>query len=139
MNRPSPLAVDVTTMAGAFTVTARFDAHPGITVLSGPSGSGKSLTLDTIAGLLRPTRGTIVLHGRTIADAAGPAHVPTQDRRIGMVTQYGALLPHRTPLDNVAIAVRSGDRRERRRAAGLLLDEVDAGRLAHTPRHAVGR
>ena len=43
------LAVDATTTVGTFTVVARFDAEAGITALFGPSGSGKSVTLATIA------------------------------------------------------------------------------------------
>ncbi len=126
---PTPLEVDITTAAGDFTVTATFTAHPGITVLFGPSGSGKSVTLATIAGLLRPTSGSIVLHGRTIADAS--IHVRTQDRQVGMVTQHAALLPHRSPVENVAMAVRTApDRASRRAEAVRLLDEAGAAHLA---------
>lgn len=133
VNAASPLTVDTTTHAGTFTVEARFDAHPGVTALFGPSGSGKSLTVLTVAGLLRPDRGSIVLHGRTIADPAALLHVPTQQRRVGMVAQPAALLPYRSPLDNVALAVRGRNRAARRAAARSLLDEVGAGHLASAP------
>ena len=128
------LDVDVTTTAGTFTVDAAFTADVGITALFGPSGAGKSVTLATVAGLLRPARGTITIDGRTVADAAADLHVPTQERGLGMVFQHAALLPHRSPLDNVALAVRDeiskGARRDRSRA---LLDQVGAGHLASSP------
>ena len=128
------LAVDVTTTAGTFTVEARLSADVGITALTGPSGAGKSVTLATVAGLLRPDRGTIEIDGRTVADAAAGVHVPTQERSIGMVFQHAALLPHRSPLDNVALAVRGApnraDRRERSRG---LLAQVGAEHLADAP------
>ena len=79
------LVVDVTTNAGGFTATAAFDATTGITALFGPSGSGKSVTLATIAGLLRPIRGTITIDGAVVADTEGRIHVRTQDRHLGMV------------------------------------------------------
>ncbi|MDA3039912.1 MAG: ATP-binding cassette domain-containing protein [Actinomycetota bacterium] len=135
---PAPLLVDITTSAGTFTVTAGFEAHTGITVLFGPSGSGKSVTLATIAGLLRPTKGSIVLHGRTIADAEAGIHIKTQDRHLGMVTQHAALLPHRSPVENVGLALRTVgtsaqgavDRRARREEAVRLLAETGAAHLA---------
>ena len=137
MTGPSPLVIDATTNAGVFTVAARFEAHAGITVLFGPSGSGKSLTLATIAGLIHPTTGAIVLHGRTIADPSAGIHVPTQDRHLGLVAQHAALLPHRSPLDNVALAVRVGNRHARRAEARRLLDEVEAGHLTEAPTSAL--
>jgi molybdate transport system ATP-binding protein len=125
--------VDCTTSVGAFTVSAAFDAAKGITALFGPSGSGKSVTLASIAGLLRPQRGSIKIGGTVVADAAGGVHVPTQARRLGMVFQDAALLPHRTPLDNVAIAIHGQSRSARRDQAREWLDRVQAGQLADTP------
>lgn len=125
------LAIDATTTVGAFTVSAAFKADSGITALFGPSGSGKSVTLATIAGLLRPASGTVTLHGTVVARPASGIHVATQDRHLGVVFQHGALLPHRSPLDNVAIAVRDdNDRRSRRRKALEWLDRVHAAHLA---------
>lgn len=127
------VAVDFATTVGAFTVTADFTATQGITGLFGPSGSGKSVTLATIAGLLRPSAGMIALDGTVVADAERRVHVPTQSRRLGMVFQQAALLPHRSPLDNVALAVHGEDRATRRRIATNWLERVQAGQLAQTP------
>jgi molybdate transport system ATP-binding protein len=125
------VAIDATTTVGTSTVYAGFEVDGGITALFGPSGAGKSVTLATIAGLLRPTSGTVTIGGRLVADPARGLHVPTQERRIGMVFQHGALLPHRSPLDNVAIAVReAGGRRARRDRARVLLEQVGASHLA---------
>lgn len=135
--RAAALAVDVTTVAGGFTVTAEFGADPGVTALFGPSGAGKSVTMATVAGLLRPARGTIVLDGEVLADAARGTHVPTQRRRLGTVFQDAALLPHRSPLDNVALAVRSGGRRQRREVAARVLGRVQGAHLAASPTAAL--
>jgi molybdate transport system ATP-binding protein len=126
-------AVDAVVTAGDFTVRACFEltAEQGpVVALFGPSGSGKSLTLALLAGLLRPESGTVALAGRTVADAAAGLHVRTQDRRVGMVFQEALLLPHRTVLDNVALAVRSGSRTQRRERALSELERVGAARLA---------
>lgn len=128
---PAPsMTADFTTTVGTFTVTATFTAHPGITALFGPSGAGKSVTLATIAGLLRPGRGSITVSGDVVADAATQLHVRTQDRHLGVVFQDAGLLTHRSPLDNVALAVRHPSRARRREIAHGWLEQVRAGHLA---------
>lgn len=128
---PPLVGVDAVVRAGAFTVRIAFElrAPQGpVVALFGPSGSGKSLTLALIAGLLRPESGGVWLQGRQVA--APDLHVRTQDRRVGMVFQEALLLPHRSAADNVALAVRAGSRHERRHRALDELDRVGARRLA---------
>ena len=108
-----------------------FRVESGIGVLFGPSGAGKSLTLAIIAGLLRPDAGRVVIGGRVVTDRAGAVDVSIQDRRVGMVFQDGLLLPHRSVLDNVALAVRQKKgRAERRDAARGWLERVGAAEMA---------
>ena len=57
--------------------------EPGITGLVGPNGAGKSTLMNLIAGLLRPSRGSISVLGMTVDDRAFY-------RRIGYCTQYDA-------------------------------------------------
>ena len=81
--------------------------------LLGPSGSGKSTLLRTIAGTIRPDRGSIVLGGRDVTA------VPTHARDVGMVFQDNQLFPHRSTGDNVAFGLKMAGvgRAERRRRA----------------------
>lgn len=131
--------VDCSIDAGEFHLRADFSAGPGITVLFGPSGAGKSLTLATIAGLRRPSSGTVQIRGVVVADVAAGRHVRTQDRHVGVVFQDALLLPHRTVEDNVALGVRSGDRTRRRETARALLEAVGASALAGaSPRRLSG-
>jgi molybdate transport system ATP-binding protein len=129
----SAVAIDVDHAAGDFHLHARFTVPGrGIAVLSGPSGAGKSLTLALIAGLRRPDRGQIAIRGQLVDDIAARLHVRPQDRHLGMVFQDALLLPHRTALDNVALAVRGHrDRTQRRTLATRALAETGADRLAH--------
>ena len=126
----APLVVDVGVSVPGFRVDASFHAHDGITVLAGPSGSGKSLTLQAVSGTLRPSSGRITCDGIVFADAARSVHVRSQDRRLGVVYQHAALLEHRSPLDNVALAVHDGDRSSRRQMAQHWLARVGASPLA---------
>jgi spermidine/putrescine ABC transporter ATP-binding subunit len=68
--------------------------------LLGPSGCGKSTTLRIVAGLKKPTSGSVFFAGRDVT-AANAA-----DRNIGMVFQSLALFPHMTVADNVAFGLK---------------------------------
>ncbi|NKE37657.1 ABC transporter ATP-binding protein [Natronococcus sp. JC468] len=68
--------------------------------LVGPSGCGKSTTMETIAGLTRPSEGTVYI-GETDVTNLAP-----KDRGIAMVFQNIALFPHMDVFDNVSFGLR---------------------------------
>lgn len=118
------LVVDFRHRIGEFQFAVSMTSGDGLGVIVGPSGAGKSITLGMVAGIERPQRGRIVLAGDVLVDTEEGVWVPPQERRVGMVFQDSLLLPHRTILDNVALAVRSGSRAQRRAAALDWLGEV---------------
>lgn len=63
------------------------------TLIVGPSGSGKSTLLRAVAGLLRPSSGTISLSGETWSDARSGSFLRPQARKVGLVAQDLALWP----------------------------------------------
>ncbi len=76
--------------------------------LVGPSGCGKTTVLNCVAGLLRPTRGTVNYDGQPVASL---------NRRIGYLSQKDTLLPWRNVADNVRIALELKCRPTSRREA----------------------
>ncbi|HKU94351.1 MAG TPA: ABC transporter ATP-binding protein [Vineibacter sp.] len=74
--------------------------------LLGPSGCGKTTTLRAIAGLEKPSGGSIRIDGQPIYDAAERKNVPTEQRGVSMVFQSYAIWPHMTVFDNVAYGLR---------------------------------
>lgn len=89
------LRVDVLKRRGAFTLRARFETPtPGVVALFGRSGSGKTSTIDTLAGLLAPDEGRIELDGTVLEDTRSRTHIPPERRRIGYVFQDSRLFPH---------------------------------------------
>lgn len=68
--------------------------------IMGPTGSGKTLLLESLAGLVRPRQGRIVLDGRDITTA------PPEQRGMGLVYQDNALFPHMTVLENITYGQR---------------------------------
>ena len=88
-----------------FHLHSSFAATDNRVVLFGSSGSGKTLTLRAIAGLMRPDTGSISLDGRVLFDTATGVFVPPRERKIGYVFQDYALFPHLTVRQNVAFGL----------------------------------
>ncbi len=99
-------------------------------ILLGESGAGKSMMLETIAGLVRPDSGSIRMNGREIT------HARIQDRRIGIVFQDHAVFPHLTVGGNIAYALH-GSRcpgREKHRKVIAVAEELGiSGLLERKP------
>jgi molybdate transport system ATP-binding protein len=122
-----------------FVLDVAWTAGDGVAVLFGPSGAGKTLTLQCLAGLIRPDAGRIALDDRVFFDAAGGVDLPPQARRIGYVFQGYALFPHLTVGENVAFGLRDRPRAERRRRAGEMLERLGLGGLdGRDPRELSG-
>ncbi len=95
----------------------------------GLSGSGKSTLVRHFNRLLEPTAGKIEIEGTDVM-ALKPAELQQfRNRRIGMVFQNFALLPHRSVLDNVAmpLEIRQMSKNDRMRHAAAILDIVELG------------
>lgn len=84
-----------------FALDVAFDAPPGVTVLFGHSGSGKSTVLNAVAGLLRPDEARVEVAGTVLTDSARRIHLPPHRRRMGVIFQDGRLFPHLTVLQNL--------------------------------------
>ena len=84
-------------------------------VLFGPSGSGKSLTLRAVAGLLTPDAGHVLVDGRVLYDSASRIDLPTRAREVAYVYQDYALFPHLTVAQNIGFGLDRGWLNPRRR------------------------
>ncbi|WP_258727051.1 sulfate/molybdate ABC transporter ATP-binding protein [Cellulomonas sp. NS3] len=123
--------------AEAFTLDVRLDLDPGqVLAVVGPNGAGKSTLLAVLAGLLRPSAGTVHLAGRALThvDATGRVHaaVPPEQRGVGLLGQDPRLFPHLSALENVAFGPRAHgtSRAAARAAAAAWLDAVGLPGLA---------
>lgn len=97
--------------------------------IMGLSGSGKSTLVRHFNRLLEPTAGKIEIEGTDVM-ALGPKPLQHfRNRKIGMVFQNFALMPHRSVLDNVAmpLEIRQVAKNERMRQAAAILDIVELG------------
>src|SRR6058998_2446265 len=124
-------SVEITKRLPGFTLDVSWTAGDGVAVLFGPSGAGKTLTLQCLAGLIRPDAGRIVVDDRVLFDAAAGVNLPPQQRRVGYVFQGYALFPHLTVAQNVGFGLRDRPRPERERRVVEVLERLDLGGLAH--------
>ena len=118
-------------------VQARFTLPGGILVIFGPSGTGKTLTVRAVAGLVAAT-GIIRVGGETLLDA--DANLAPEHRRVGYVPQHAALFPHLSVRDNVAFGLRvRGNRKESGSLAEQWLERLGVLHLAdRMPRRLSG-
>jgi molybdate transport system ATP-binding protein len=110
----------------------------GITALVGPSGQGKTSTLDAVAGLLRPVSGRIAVGGTVLFDAGQGIDLPPHARAAGYVFQDLRLFPHLTVRDNLLFGWRHAARSPRA-GAGQVAGFLDIAPLLGPPPTPVGR
>ncbi|MHC2338064.1 molybdenum ABC transporter ATP-binding protein [Bradyrhizobium sp. USDA 4454] len=123
------LRVDIKKQLGEFSLAASFTSEGRVTGLFGASGSGKTSLINTIAGLLRPDRGTIVIDGETVDDTAAGIHIPTWRRRIGYVFQDARLFPHLDVRQNLDYGRRMNGLTEDPAQHKRVVDLLDIGAL----------
>ena len=104
--------------------------------LLGASGSGKSTLLNLIAGLDRPTSGSMTVNGRDVAQMSAEELARYRRFTVGMVFQAFNLIPSMTLLENVELPMRFAevDRAERAVRAREALQRVGlSARVTHRP------
>jgi len=101
--------------------------------ITGPSGSGKSTLLNLLGLLDRPTEGRLEIDGIDLGIASERDRAAVRSRHIGFVFQSFHLLPHRSAIENVMLALVYADvpRRRRYPQAMSALGEVGLARRAH--------
>jgi molybdate transport system ATP-binding protein len=114
-----------------FILDVSFVTEQKLIVLFGPSGSGKSLTLQVIAGTLQADHGRVSIDGQPVYDSARGLLLPPQARRIGYVPQQYALFPHLTVEKNISFGIAKLPRQERAQRVNEMLDLLGLQGLAH--------
>jgi len=101
--------VDVAKRLGDTEIACRIEPGPGLTVLFGPSGAGKTSVLNMVAGLIEPDRGHVRVNGATLFDAGIAVNEPPEARRAGYVFQEARLFPHMRVRENLLYGWRPGE------------------------------
>ena len=128
--------------------TQRVEVFTGITLdvdegsflaLMGPSGSGKSTLLNLIAGLDKPTSGTVRVAGAEVSTMSPGQLAPWRARHVGFVFQSFHLVPSLTAIENVMLPLELAGLPNARSAAAEVLAQVNLSpRREHYPRQLSG-
>ena len=114
-----------------FELATRFTSTSQRIVILGPSGSGKSLMLKAIAGLVTPDAGHIRLGGATLFERGAGIDLAPQRRQVGYLFQDYALFPHLNVRQNVGFGLARGWRNPRAQGDNAAIDYwLDAFGLA---------
>jgi molybdate transport system ATP-binding protein len=131
--------VEVEIARGDSRIAVSFTAPERLVALFGPSGAGKTSTLDAVAGLLRPRRGRIAVGDTVLFDSARGIDLPPERRACGYVFQDGRLVPHRSVRDNLLYGWRLAEPERRWMTLGEAVDFLGIGALlARMPRTLSG-
>ena len=105
-----------------FTLDVSWQMSNELAVLFGYSGSGKSMTMRIIAGLVKADAGRVVLDGEVLLDSQERCCVPPQGRQFGYVGQDLALFPHMNVAANIAYGLKGVSKDEQHVRVGKLLE-----------------
>jgi ABC-type Fe3+/spermidine/putrescine transport system ATPase subunit len=137
----SELALSISNLTKRFGAFCAVDdlnltLRPGeVMALLGPSGCGKTTTLRMVAGLERPTAGSIRFGDQVFVSIAKGIELPPEKREVGMVFQSYALWPHMTVAENVSypLRLRRLSRAEIRRRTESVLELINLAHLRDMP------
>ncbi len=119
-----------------FVLDVAFQTDTRRVALFGPSGAGKTLTVQAIAGLMRPDQGRIVINGRILFDSEKQICLAPAARKIAYLFQDYGLFPHLTVLQNICFGLEKGWRNPGRHtipdAARLWIDMFELGAIVNS-------
>jgi molybdate transport system ATP-binding protein len=134
--RTPALDADFTIRVGkrgeALVIDVKFVLERGVAVLFGPSGAGKTLTLRSMAGLVRPERGVLRANGETLFHADERIDKRAEARKLGYVPQDQGLFPHLDVLGNVVFGLERAERRKPGPEVDNVLGELGLSKRKHS-------
>ncbi|GAA0803752.1 sulfate/molybdate ABC transporter ATP-binding protein [Faecalicatena orotica] len=116
------MAVDITFQEklGNFTLSMNLKSESRRIGILGASGCGKSMTLKSIAGIVKPDTGKIVIDDKVLFDSAHKVNLKPQNRKVGYLFQNYALFPTMTVKSNIAAGLRGTKQEKSKRVCEML-------------------
>ena len=123
------LMIDIEKKLPGFLLKVNMEFGNEIIGILGASGSGKTMLLNSIAGLVWPDKGKILQDGSASYDSLKKINLPPRERKVGYLFQRYALFPHMTVAENIAFGLSSTDRGEKEKKIDELLDRFHIGEI----------
>lgn len=99
------LYVNIEKHLSSFNLNVNFEHKRGVLGFLGASGSGKSMSLKCISGLVTPSRGKIIVNDKIFFDSENKINLTPQKRKIGYLFQNYALFPNMNIIDNIKLGI----------------------------------
>lgn len=113
--------IDVKKYLQGFILDIQFETKgSNIMGILGASGSGKTMLLRCISGLIKPDEGNIIINEKVLFDSKKKIDVPPQQRKCGFLFQNYALFPHLTIKDNIMFGLSKADKNKNEKVKALL-------------------
>ncbi|MBU4440291.1 MAG: sulfate/molybdate ABC transporter ATP-binding protein [Firmicutes bacterium] len=119
--------VDVKKKFNGFQLDVKLQSQEEIIGILGASGSGKSMLLRCIAGLVKPDEGKIIINGKTFFDSEKKINLSMRDRKVGFLFQNYALFPNMTIEENIAFGLDKLPKPEKKNRVTALLEKYHLG------------
>ena len=104
----SLLELSITKKLRDFVLSVELELESGqILIMTGKNGSGKTTTMNSIAGLTTPDSGNIRLNSETLFDGGRQIDVPVEERQIGYIFQNAVVFPYLSVYENIAFGLRA--------------------------------
>ena len=123
------LLIDIEKHLPTFDLKVKVNQDKGVLGFLGASGSGKSLTLKTIAGLDKPTKGKIIVDGTEFYNSDKKINLSPQKRQVGFLFQNYALFPNMTVSENIQIGLGNLKGNEKSKLCKEYIERLDLGGL----------
>ncbi len=115
------LTIDIERKLPGFKLKINLSCGQEIIGILGASGSGKSMLLNCIAGLIKPDKGKIILDDTVFFDSENKVNISPQARKTGYLFQNYAMFPHLTVNENIAFGLEKLPKAEQRSRVSELL------------------
>lgn len=135
------ITVDIEKNFKGFHLKTAFSSSTSATGILGASGSGKSMTLRCIAGVMTPDEGQIELDGTVFFDSEKKINLKPQERHVGLLFQNYALFPNMNVVQNLRAALRGqklGKEEQQKRIAEMMAKFYLQGLEHHKPSQLSG-
>lgn len=131
------LFVNIKKKLGNFNLSVNINTDNDTTALFGMSGSGKSVTLKCIAGIITPDSGRIVINDIVVFDSEERINLPPQKRNIGYLPQNFALFPNMTVKENIMTGFNKYKKTQRETMALELIDKFKLNHVTDLYPHQI--
>ncbi|HBD93744.1 MAG: molybdenum ABC transporter ATP-binding protein [Spirochaetes bacterium GWF1_31_7] len=118
------LEVNIHKQLGNFNLSMSFSSDKGVLGILGASGSGKSITLKCISGLVTPDSGSVRINGKEVFNSEQKINIPPRQRKIGYVFQNYALFPHLNVYKNIEYGLYTTDDVAKRKKVAEMIERV---------------